>query len=66
MSLPNIDISPLLEIAWSILQWSIKWTVLLALLVFMGVLIAGAGDILKENMSGWRTKGKEPVSRTKE
>lgn len=67
MGLPNIDISPLLEIAWSILQWSIKWTAVLALLVFLAVLVAGAGDILAENLKGFKKgKANTPVSRTKE
>lgn len=66
MSLPNIDISPILEIAWDVLQWSIRWTVVLALLVFVGVLLAGAGDILAENIRGMRGKKEAPPSRTKE
>jgi len=66
LALPNIDISPLLDIAWSILQWSIKWTIVLSLLIFMAVLLAGAGDILKENLKGFRKQKAGPVSRTKE
>lgn len=67
MSLPNIDISPLLEIAWKVLQYSIRWAAVLALLVFVGILIAGAGDIFAENMRSFKEGRKErKVSRTRE
>lgn len=67
MSLPNIDISPLLDYAWALLQWVMDWLWVLCLLVFLAVLVAGAGDILAENLRGMgRSKGDAPVSRNKE
>lgn len=47
MGLPDMDISPLLEIAWIMLQFAIRWTIFLSLLVFLGVLWAGIGDLMK-------------------
>lgn len=67
MSLPEFEISPLLEIAWALLQWSMKWTVLLSLLVFLGVLWSGAGDMLVEILKKRKTDRKEKrVSRITE
>lgn len=47
MSLPDIEISPLLEIAWAVLQFAMRWTILLSLFIFLGILWAGAGDLMK-------------------
>jgi len=67
MSLPNIDYSPLLDVAWWLLQWVFKWGFFLALLVFALVLIVGAGDLLKEAVSwGPGKRKKEKVTRTRE
>lgn len=67
MSLPNIDISPLLDYAWALLSWVMDWLWVLCLLVFMAVLVAGAGDILAENIRGMgRSKEKGPSSRSRE
>lgn len=46
MGLPDMDISPLLAIAWEILQFAMRWTIFLSLLVFLGVLWAGVGDLI--------------------
>ena len=57
MGLPDMDISPLLGIAWAILQFAMRWTIFLSILVFFGVLWAGAGDLLK---AAFRKGRKDP------
>jgi hypothetical protein len=67
MALPNIDISPLLEYAWGLLQWVMDWLWVLCLLVFLAILVAGAGDILAENIRGaGKKRDREPPTRSKE
>lgn len=66
MVLPNIEISPILEMAWAVLQFAIRWTVVLSLMVFLAVIVAGAGDMLAKIVNRKGRKSKKKVSRVKE
>ena len=61
--LPNIDISQWLEWGWEALQFSARWTVVLCLLVFILVLLAGAGDILGDIVKSWKAKRRDKPPR---
>jgi hypothetical protein len=68
MSLPNIDVSPLLEFGWVLLQWVFRMGWLLGLVVFLLTVWAGAGDMMKAILDRRRTGNdrEEVVSRVRE
>jgi hypothetical protein len=66
MVFPNIDISSVLEFAWAFLQWTFRWGWVLALIVFLMTLWAGAGDILGEILRKKKPPREETISRVKE
>jgi len=59
----SIEVSPLLDAAWAVLQFIISYGWLLCLLIFLLIFINGLSDIVGDIIQTW--KGKLPFKSKK-